>query len=380
MPGRDRAAPRHATAGPAAARNLGLAAVTTPARGLRRRRLPRRAAAGSSRCCPTSPTTGWPPSPPASPARPRPAPACWPATSRRAPRSTSAPPRAGCGPAPAISYVPAAALVARADVLLATGGFDEDLRCRRGRRPRVAARRERPPGALRARRRRRTTSPAPTLRAWLGPAGVVRPLGRRLAQRHPGAPPPLAVSGWSAAVWALGRRRRPGGRRSAIAGGHRPGPQPASCGTSTTRWARRCGSPAPATCSPGGCWPAPSPGRGGRSSLALALVVAAGPAGAGRRRRRPAALVDWVRQRPPLDPVALRRRCGSLDDVAYGAGAVAGRHRPPHRRAAPARPHVVAAAVALRRRRHRTSMTLTLHVDAAPGGRGPGPRPTPTAT
>ena len=65
-----------------------------------------------------------------------------------------------------ISYVPAAALVARADVLLATGGFDEDLRCgedvdlvwrldESGLRVRYE-----PAGVVRH-------EPRPTLRAWL---------------------------------------------------------------------------------------------------------------------------------------------------------------------------------------------------------------------
>ncbi len=107
-----------------------------------------------------------------------------------------------------VSYVPGAALVARADVLLTSGGFDEDLRYgedvdlvwrldEHGLRVRYE------PASLVAHRPRRTW------RAWLTQRFSYGRSAGALSRRHPGAVAPVAVSGWSAAVWVLAAAGHP---------------------------------------------------------------------------------------------------------------------------------------------------------------------------
>jgi len=107
-----------------------------------------------------------------------------------------------------VSYVPAAAIVVRTDALRAIGGFDETLRVgedvdavwrllEAGHRCRYA------PDVVVHHR------PRPTLSAWVRQRLTYGSSAAGLERRHPGAVPPLRISGWSAAVWALMLLRRP---------------------------------------------------------------------------------------------------------------------------------------------------------------------------
>jgi len=101
-----------------------------------------------------------------------------------------------------VSYVPSAALVARVDVLLAGGGFEEDLRHGEDvdlvwRLDEHGIRVRYEPAAVVHHR------PRPTRRAWLAQRIGYGRSAASLARRHRGAVPPVAVSGWSAVVWAL---------------------------------------------------------------------------------------------------------------------------------------------------------------------------------
>jgi mycofactocin glycosyltransferase len=107
-----------------------------------------------------------------------------------------------------ISYVPAAALVVRTDALRAIGGFDESLRTgedvdmvwrliKAGHRCRYE-----PASSVRHR-------PRPTLSAWARQRVAYGRSAATLEGKHPGSVAPLRVSGWSAAVWALVFARRP---------------------------------------------------------------------------------------------------------------------------------------------------------------------------
>lgn len=107
-----------------------------------------------------------------------------------------------------ISYVPAAALVVRADALRAIGGFDETLR--NGEdvdmvwRLLDAGHRCRYEPASTVHHRPRTT-----LSTWARQRLGYGRSAAALDRKHPGAVAPLRVSGWSAAVWALVLARRP---------------------------------------------------------------------------------------------------------------------------------------------------------------------------
>jgi mycofactocin system glycosyltransferase len=214
-----------------------------------------------------------------------------------------------------VSYVPAAVLLARSEVLRSVGGFDESLRfgedvdllwrldqagwhCRFE--PAVVVR-HRPRltlGAFVRQRRAYGSSAAP------------------LARRHRGALAPVRTSGWSAAVWGL------------VATGHPLLGAAAAAGTTAALAHRLRGVPGAGTLAvrlaglghlhagrllasalTRAWWP---------PALAVALVS--------RRARRvlvaaalvPAA-IEYGQRRPRLDPlryVALR----VLDDVAYGWG------------------------------------------------------------
>ena len=107
-----------------------------------------------------------------------------------------------------VSYVPAAAIVCRADAVRAIGGFDESLRtgedvdlvwrlCAAGQHCRYepsAVVQHKPRGSL-----------PELLRQRFGFGRSAAPL----AARHPGALAPLRVNAWSALVWALILLRRP---------------------------------------------------------------------------------------------------------------------------------------------------------------------------
>jgi len=107
-----------------------------------------------------------------------------------------------------VSYVPAAAIVCRTAAVRAVGGFDEALRfgedvdldwrlveagwrCRFE--PEVVVEHE----------------ARPSLIGWVRQQFDYGTSAAPLAQRHPGALAPLRVSGWSVAAWALVATRRP---------------------------------------------------------------------------------------------------------------------------------------------------------------------------
>ena len=220
---------------------------------------------------------------------------------------------AGVAAGSRVSYVPAAAVVARTDVLRGIGGFDEAMRCgedvdlvwrllEAGHRCRYE-----PASTVQHR-------PRATFAAWARQRMSYGRSAAVLDRKHPGAVAPLRMSGWSAAVWALVVARRPVSATAVAAGttvalrrklhdlpaqeslrlaglGHlHAGRQVAT--TITRAW-----------------WPV---------ALVLALVF---------RRTRSIViaaatvppLLDWLAGRTSLDPVsyvALR----VADDVAYGAG------------------------------------------------------------
>jgi len=217
-------------------------------------------------------------------------------------------------PGTRISYVPAAALLARADALRAIGGFDETLRTGED----VDMVWRLVDAGHRCRYEPASTVhhyPRSSVTAWARQRFSYGRSAAALDRRHPGAVAPLRMSGWSAAVWALVLARRPivafavalgtivalrrkldelppeESARLAGLGHLYAGRQVASAITRV--W-----------------WP-------------LALIVAVFV----RRSRLPLAaaatippLLDWLERRGPLDPVrytALR----IADDVAYGTGA-----------------------------------------------------------
>jgi mycofactocin glycosyltransferase len=111
-------------------------------------------------------------------------------------------------PGTRISYVPAAALVVRVDALRAIGGFDEALRTGEdvdmvwrliaaGHRCRYE------PGSTVHHR------PRTTLLSWARQRLSYGRSAAALDHKHPGAVAPLRISGWSAAVWGLVLARRP---------------------------------------------------------------------------------------------------------------------------------------------------------------------------
>jgi mycofactocin system glycosyltransferase len=107
-----------------------------------------------------------------------------------------------------VSYVPAAAVVVRTDVLRELGGFDEAMRSgedvdlvwrllEAGYRCRYE-----PASTVHHR-------PRATFAAWVRQRMSYGRSAAVLDRKHPGAVAPLRMSGWSAAVWALVLARRP---------------------------------------------------------------------------------------------------------------------------------------------------------------------------
>ncbi len=214
-----------------------------------------------------------------------------------------------------VSYVPAAVLLARSEVLRSVGGFDEALRFGEDvdlvwRLDEAGWRCRYEPSVVVGHR------PRATLRAFLRQRRSYGSSAAPLSRRHPGALAPARTSGWSAAAWAL------------TAAGH-PWLGVATAAGTTAALARRLrGVPA------GGQVALRLAGLGhlhaGRI-LASALTrawwpLALGAALVSRRARRAvvAAVVvptaiDYLGRRPRLDPVrylALRL----VDDAAYGWG------------------------------------------------------------
>ena len=116
-----------------------------------------------------------------------------------------------------VSYVPAAAIVVRTDALRAVGGFDEALRAGEdvdmvwrligaGHRCRYE-----PGGTVHH-------HPRSTLSAWARQRMTYGRSAAALDRKHRGAVAPLRMSGWSAAVWALVLARRPGAALAVASG------------------------------------------------------------------------------------------------------------------------------------------------------------------
>jgi mycofactocin system glycosyltransferase len=107
-----------------------------------------------------------------------------------------------------VSYVPAAALVVRADALRTIGGFDEDMRAGEDVdmvwRLIDAGHRCRYEPAVTVHHR-----PRSTISAWARQRIFYGRSAATLDRRHPGSVAPLRMSGWSAAVWLLVFARRP---------------------------------------------------------------------------------------------------------------------------------------------------------------------------
>ena len=119
------------------------------------------------------------------------------------------------GPEPAriragtrVSYVPAATIVCRTDAIRAIGGFDTTLRF--GEDVDLVWRLERSgwicryEPAVEVRHARR-----PDATSWLRQRVGYGSSAAALAKRHPGTLAPLRMSGWSVAAWALGAIGRP---------------------------------------------------------------------------------------------------------------------------------------------------------------------------
>ena len=216
-----------------------------------------------------------------------------------------------------VSYVPSAAMVARTEVVRSLGGFDDELHVgedvdlvwrldeadwsvRYQPTARVAHRHRTRPLAWARRRFEYGTSAGP------------------LAQRHPGALAPVETSGWSIATWALAASGHPIGASAVVA----------ATAAMLSQKLESLDHPLPVA--------AQLAGRGhlavGRAfaqslvrpfwpiTLALAVLVP-------NRRFRvtlvAAALapsvIDWVRQRPDLDPASFVV-CRLADDLTYSAG------------------------------------------------------------
>jgi hypothetical protein len=171
--------------------------------------------------------------------------------------------------------------------------------------------------------------PRRTLRGWLAQRASYGRSAADLARRHPGAAPPVAVSGWSAAVWALAAAGAPlaalataGGTALALSDKLENLDDPIVEAARLTGTGHLFAGRMLASAITRAWWPI---------FVLLALVS--------RRTRRALAvaallppMLDWVRQRPPLDPlryIALR----VLDDAAYGVGlwqgAISGRTTEP---------------------------------------------------
>ncbi len=214
-----------------------------------------------------------------------------------------------------MSYVPAAALVARTDVLRAIGGFDEALRF--GEDVDLVWRLDEAGQRLRYEPASEVHhAPRPNWRAWWRQRHSYGRSAAPLAARHEGALAPARTSGWSTLAWGVGTGVSPVGGLAIGAG----------TVVASARKLRALDHPWRESLRLAGL------GNlfAGRI-LASAIVRAWWPialtaALVSRRARRIVVaaavippLVDWLRERPPLDPL----RATALhiaDDVAYGTG------------------------------------------------------------
>ena len=216
-----------------------------------------------------------------------------------------------------VSYVPSACIVARVDALRGVGGFDASLRV--GEDVDLVWRLIEAEASWRVRYEpasRVTHDHRVTLRAWAARRVDYGTSAAPLELRHPRSVAPVAVSPWSAAVWLL-----------AAAG--KPAPALGVGVVSTALLARKLRRlPHPAVEA------VRLAGRGnigagrllGSATRRTWWPVAGAAVCASKRARRTVVaafvlppLIEWIRERPPLDPVswvALR----AADDVAYGTG------------------------------------------------------------
>lgn len=212
-----------------------------------------------------------------------------------------------------ISYVPAAALVVRTDALRAIGGFDETMRSGED----VDMVWRLIDAGLRGRYEPATTvhhRPRATMREWARQRFSYGRSAATLDRRHPGTVAPLRMSGWSAVVWQLMLARRPLAAAAVAAG------------TMVALRRKLDGLPAAEPLRLAGLGHLYA-GRQVASAITrvwwpFALVAAA----LVRRARLPLIaaavvppLLDWFPRRGPNDPVrfvALRL----ADDIAFGTG------------------------------------------------------------
>jgi mycofactocin glycosyltransferase len=226
------------------------------------------------------------------------------------------------GPAPArvrsgtrVSYVPAAALVARTDALRAIGGFDEALRFGEDVdlvwRLDEAGHRLRYEPAVAVQH-----APRRDWGAWWRQRQSYGRSAGPLAARHEGALAPARTSGWSALAWGVGAGVSPIGGLAIGAG----------TVVALARKLRALDHPLHESLRLAGVGNLFA-GRILASAITRAWwPIAVGVALVSRRARRivlAAALVppliDWVRERPAIDP--LRATAARVaDDLAYGTG------------------------------------------------------------
>lgn len=223
------------------------------------------------------------------------------------------PQRARIAPGTRVSYVPAAALVVRTDALQGIGGFDETLRT--GEDVDMVWR-------LIAADHRCRYEPAKVVHhrprasgcAWAQQRIGYGRSAAALDRRHPGAVAPLRISGWSALVWALILTRRP--RAALVVAG-------ATIGALRRKLVDLPAGESVRLAGLGHLYAGRQlAGAITRAWWPIAVIVAA----MSRRVRLPLLavvvappLLDWVKRRGPGDPL---RYVGLsiADDVAYGTG------------------------------------------------------------
>jgi mycofactocin system glycosyltransferase len=214
-----------------------------------------------------------------------------------------------------VSYVPAACLVARTTVLRDLGGFDETMRVGEDvdlvwRIDEAGLRVRYEPAAV------VNHTPRADWKSWLGQRRAYGRSAASLAERHPGAVAPLAVSGWSAATWALVALGHPlaavglgGGTALALTKKLGALSHPTEEALRLAGLGHLHAGRLIANAITRSWWPATVPAAVvSRRARRILIAAALAPV-----------LHDWARNRPPLDP--LRYTAVRLaDDLAYGFG------------------------------------------------------------